>query len=107
MARFCGIVGYVSYEETRPGIYEDIVTERKYYGDVLNNKSRWEKTDHLNDDINISSEISILADAFAYQHFSEIKYVEFMGAKWLVVSALPERPRITLTLGGLYNGQQD
>lgn len=107
MARFCGMVGYLTTEETRPGIWEDIIVERKYYGNVLNNKSRWEKTDHLNDDINISSEISILADAFAYQHFSQIKYVEFMDVKWLVTSALPERPRITLTLGGLYNGQQD
>lgn len=107
MARFCGNVGYLTTEETRPGIWEDIITERKYYGDVVSNRSRWESNESVNDDINISSDISILADAFAYQHFSEIKYVEFMGAKWRVASATPDRPRITLTLGGLYNGQQD
>ena len=105
--RFCGKVGYLTTEETRPGIWEDIIVERTYRGDVLNNKSRWEKTEYVNDDIGITSDISILADAFAYQHFSQIKYVEFMGAKWCVNSATPERPRITLTLGGLYNGQQN
>lgn len=107
MARFCGKVGYLSTEETRPGIWEDIIVERTYRGDVIKNKSMWQGTEHVNDDININSDISILADAFAYQHFSEIKYVEFMGVKWRVTSAIPERPRITLTLGGLYNGQQD
>lgn len=107
MARFCGIVGYLTTEETRPGIWEDIITERKYYGDIVSNRSRWESTESVNDNINITSDISILADAYAYQHFSEIKYVEFMGAKWRVSSATPDRPRITLTLGGLYNGQQD
>lgn len=105
--RFCGKVGYLTSEETRPGIWEDIITERVYRGDVVNNRSKWEKTEYVNDDINITSDISILADAFAYQHFSEIKYVEFMGAKWRVISATPERPRISLTLGGLYNGQQN
>lgn len=107
MARFCGKVGYITTEETRPGIWEEIVVERTYRGDTIRNKSMWQSTESVNDDINISSDISILADAFAYQHFSEIKYVEFMGAKWKVTSATPERPRITLTLGGLYNGQQE
>ena len=107
MARFCGKVGYISTEETRPGIWEEIVTERTYRGDVVKNRTMWQSNDTVNDDINVSSDISILADAYAYQHFSEIKYVEFMGAKWKVTSASPERPRITLTLGGLYNGQQD
>lgn len=103
--RFCGKVGYVTTEETRPGIWEEVITERTYRGDVLNNNSHWENGEGINDNIEITSSISILADAFAYQHFSEIRYVELMGAKWKVKTATPERPRITLNLGGLYNGQ--
>ena len=105
MAKFCGKVGYVERVETAPGVWEDVVTERTYRGDTVRNKTTWIQTQGLNDDINVSSDISILADAYAYQHFSYIKYVEFMGAKWKVTSASPERPRITLTLGGLYNEQ--
>ena len=103
MARFCGNVGYIVREETAPGIWEDVVTERKYYGDIVKNKSNWKVLESLNDDINITSDISILADAYAYRNFSNIRYVEFMGAKWKVTSVTPDRPRITLTLGGLYN----
>lgn len=107
MARFCGKVGYIEREETSPGIWEDVVTERTYRGDVVRNKTMWQQSETLNDDLNVSSDVSILADAYAYQHFSYIKYVEFMGAKWKVTSASPERPRIILTLGGLYNEQQN
>lgn len=103
--KFCGNVGYVERQETTPGVWEDVVTERKYYGDVTKNRSAWQQSETLNDDINVTSDISILADAYAYQHFSYIKFVEFMGAKWKVTSITPDRPRITLTLGGLYNEQ--
>lgn len=103
--KFCGNVGYVERQETAPGVWEDVVTERKYYGDVTKNRSAWQQSGTLNDDINVTSDISILADAYAYQHFSYIRFVEFMGAKWKVTSIVPERPRITLTLGGLYNEQ--
>jgi hypothetical protein len=34
-----------------------------------------------------------------------MRYVEFMGAKWKVSSVdATKRPRLVLTLGGLYNG---
>lgn len=104
--KFCGKVGYVSTAETRPGIWEEQVTERTYRGDVGKNSTRWKNGVGVNDDIDLSSDLSIIADAYAYQHFSEIRYVKFMGAKWKVNSAVPERPRISLSLGGLYNGQQ-
>ena len=107
MARFCGTVGYAITEETRPGIWEEQIVERTYRGDVVKNNSSRISGEGLNDDIQISSDISIMADAFAYQNFAYIKYVDFMGAKWKVISVTPERPRITLTLGGIYNEQQN
>lgn len=105
--KFCGKVGYDITEETVPGVWEATIVERTYRGDVIKNRSSWQAGESINDDINVSSDISIMADAFAYQHFSNIRYVEFMGAKWKVTTVTPERPRITLTLGGLYNEQQD
>ena len=103
--KFCGKVGYAITEETSPGVWEPTIVERKYYGDVVKNRSSWQQGESINDDINLTPDISIIADGFAYQNFSYIRYVEFMGAKWKVTSVSPERPRITLTLGGLYNEQ--
>lgn len=105
MARFCGKVGYVRSVETSPGVWEDEVTERKYFGDATRIVRTLQTTDKLNDDINVSNQISIVADPFANQNFHWMKYVEFQGAKWKISSVEVSRPRLILTLGGLYNGQ--
>lgn len=106
MARWHGIVGYIETKETSPGVWKPETTERPYYGDVLSNSSRWTaSSDSTNDDLNINNQISIVADPFAYQNFHSIKYVEFMGAKWKVTSVnANQRPRLILTIGGVYNG---
>lgn len=106
MSKFYGKVGYVSTSETSPGVYEPTITERSYYGDRVRRVSRWDPNGQINDDININENIEILADEFAYENFQYIKYVVDMGAKWKVTSIEPNRPRLILSLGGLYNGEQ-
>lgn len=101
--RFYGLVGYSSTVETRPGVWvEDQIVERPYYGDVLKFTRRHQTVDKVNDDIEISNQISILADSYAYEHFSEIRYVVWMGVKWKVPTVEVERPRLRLTIGGVY-----
>lgn len=104
MAKFCGRVGYGFSEETTPDVYEDKITEVVYKGDVIRNARRWEQGTDINDNLNVNNQISIVADPYAYTHFFAIKYVEWMGAKWKVTNAEVQRPRIILTLGGVYNG---
>lgn len=106
MAKWYGKVGYVTTVETDPGIYEQKVTERPYSGDLLRNISKWVPSDSVNDNLDISNQISIVADPFAYQNFSSIKYVEFMNAVWEVSSIEVQYPRLILTVGGVYNGER-
>lgn len=104
MARFAGMVGYEIIEETSPGVYRPgCIVERLYKGDVLQNRKNTEPGQWLNDDININNEISIVADAYAYDHFYAMKYVVWMGTKWKVRSVEVERPRLILSIGGVYN----
>lgn len=113
MGRYYGKIGYAITTERmtddvipkHTGIFEEQIIEKYYYGDTTKFGSRRISNDELNDDIKITSAISILADAFAYQNFSHIIYAELMGVKWKVTQATPERPRILLTLGGEYNGE--
>ena len=106
MGKWYGVVGYAKPVEVKPGIWKDEITERKYYGDVTQHTSRWSASpDSTNDDLNINTQISIVADPFAYDNFQRMKYVEFMDAKWKISSIVPQRPRIILTVGGLYNGK--
>lgn len=104
MAKFFGKIGYVQTEETKPSVWEDRVTEREYFGDLIRNTRRLQSSSQLNDDINIANEISIIADPFAIQNFHAMRYVEFMGARWKITNVDVQHPRLILTIGGVYNG---
>ena len=103
MARFYGTVGYVVTGETVPGVWGEVVSERSYYGDVTKNTKRFQSTENLNDDIVVNNMISIVADPFAYEHFFAMKYVTWMGSKWKITNVEVQRPRLILTIGGVYN----
>lgn len=102
MAKYYGKVGYAETVETRPGVWEEQITEREYYGEVLRNSKRFENSESLNDNLNIANSISIVADPFAYQNFHTIRYVEYMGTKWKVSMVDVQYPRLVLTVGGVY-----
>lgn len=104
MAKYYGVIGYAESIETSPGVYKDQVTERMYFGDLLQNARSLNSSENLNDDINVANKISIVADPFAYDNFHSMKYVEFMGAKWKISKVEVQRPRLILTIGGVYNG---
>lgn len=105
MDKWYGKVGYSVTNETAPGVWTDKVTERHYYGDILQNSSRWSpSSEGTNDNLLVNTRISIVADPFAYQNFHHIKYCEFMGVNWEITNIEPKRPRLILTLGGVYNG---
>lgn len=102
MAKWFGSIGFAEIKETSPGVNKKVITERQYYGDVLRNTFRYQGADQVNDNVNISNEISIVSDLFAETHFHAIAYVEFMGSKWKVSNVEVARPRLKLTVGGLY-----
>ena len=104
MAKFYGIIGFAVSEETRPGVWTESVKERTYRGALTRTASRWEGTETLNDNVNITNQISIVADPFAYEHFSAIRYIKFLGAYWKVNNIDISYPRLNLTVGGVYNG---
>lgn len=105
MARFHGQIGYSIPYEAEPGIFKDQMVEKPYFGTVTQHTRRWEKGEGLNDDLTLENRLSILADDYAYQHCSGIKYVRWMNACWKVTSMKVERPRILLSLGGVWNGK--
>lgn len=104
MAKFYGAVGFTTNEETSPGIWEGVSTERKYSGNVIKNTNKWRSGEHLNDDIVINNRISIVADPYAFDNFFAMQYVCWMGVNWKIKNVEIERPRIILSIGGVHNG---
>jgi hypothetical protein len=108
MSRFYGDVGYGETVEVGAGVFEDTIVRRKHYGDVLRNARRSDfEGPKVNADITVSNTISIVADAYASEHFFAIRFVEWAGALWSVTEVVVERPRLLLRLGGPYNGPEN
>ena len=55
MAKFYGPIGYAVTEETTPGVWEDRISERMYFGELVRNTRRLQTADKLNDNINAVS----------------------------------------------------
>lgn len=103
--RFHGTVGYAETdEETAPGVWEPVIVEKNYYGDVIRSARRLESTTTLNDNVTLENSFSILADAFAYENFSKMRYVSWNGSNWTITNVEVRRPRLILTIGDLWNG---
>lgn len=103
MTKFFGEIGYGEPVEVSPGVWENQITERPYYGDILR-ESRTLNGDKVNHDITIDNSISILADEHVAKHFTKIKYVRWAGVCWTVTNVEVRPPRLILSLGSVYNG---
>lgn len=104
MAKFYGAIGYAETVETSPGVWQEQIVKRNYYGELVRNTRKLQTTsDQLNDNINIANEISIVADPYANEHFYSMRYVEFVGVKWKITNVEVQYPRLILTIGGVYN----
>jgi hypothetical protein len=102
--KWFGVIGFTETTETKPGVWKDQITKREYFGDMTRNTRRLQSADKVNDDIDISNEISIVSDPYANENFHSMKYAEFMGTKWKITSVEVQYPRLILTFGGEYNG---
>jgi hypothetical protein len=105
MAKFYGKIGYAQTTETAPGVHEEQITERVYSGDVTSDRRILRASeDGVNPGVSLGNSISVVADAFANEHYFAIRYVEWAGVKWTVQDVEVQHPRLILRLGEVFNG---
>ena len=104
MNKWYGNIGYADTKEVEPGIWEEQITVKPYFGDVISKVGKFQITSEVNDDKDVAVKLSIVADPYAENHFRSMRYVEMWGEKWKITSVEPARPRIILQIGGLWNG---
>ena len=104
MSKWFGKIGYAIQKETEPGIWEDKIVERDYYGDLLTDNRKRQTNNNVLDEITLSNMVSIIADPFAYNNCSCMAYAEIMGARWKISEVEVKQPRLNLAIGGVYNG---
>lgn len=104
MAKFHGKIGYAQTAETAPGVHEETIEERVYQGDVLQDRRLLVQGEGVNPNLTSGNSISIVADAYANEHYFAIRYVEWAGVRWTVQDVEVQHPRLLLRLGEVYNG---
>ena len=104
--KFFGVIGYGIPQEDSYGVVTNRHVEHMHYGDVTKVVSRNEPAQQVNDNIRLVNSFSIVMDAFITENFQYIKYIVFLGVKWAVTSVQkdPDRPRIIIEAGKVYNG---
>lgn len=106
MAKFYGAIGFADTIEAVPGVWDEPITIRPYYGDLIRNTRLLQNSGEVNDNVNIANQVSIVADPYAINNIYSMRYVEFAGAKWKITNVEVQYPRLILTVGGVYNGEQ-
>jgi hypothetical protein len=115
MARFSGRVGFAIATEKMTvddqgdsvgtGIFIDSITERNLKGDVITERMKYTGVpNRLNDDLRPLHRISLVSDPFLMENLATIKYVVLLGVRYSVTDIEVRRPRVILSLGGVYNG---
>lgn len=104
--KFYGKIGFAVTVDDGDGVHAPKLTAKPYAGDVLRLSRNKDSGEHINDGLRLNSQFSILMDPWFQDHFSSIKYIEFMNTKWTVESVELQYPRVLLTPGGIYHGDE-
>lgn len=104
MAKFHGVIGFGETQEVADGVWADAITTRAYFGDVVRNTVKLQESEFLSNDISVQNSISIMSDDYANEHLFAIRFVQWAGAYWDVISVEQLSPRLLLRLGGVYSG---
>ena len=102
--KYCGHIGFADTVEKSPGTWVEDIVEHPYYGDIVRKASRVDDSGYINEDINYSIEISIVADQYARNNIYQMRYALIDGVKWKINNVDPTAyPRLQLSIGGIYN----
>ena len=104
--KFYDAIGYAETVE-RPegsGIYEDVITEKKLFGDVLRNTRALEEEDKVNNDLTIGNRFSLMPGTFPDENFESIRYIKWKGRRYLIRQIEFAERRLIVTPGGVYSG---
>ena len=103
MSRYAGKIGFAVTEETYPGVWTPVITEKSVKGEVLRNAYRSTSGESVNDNITISNRISVIGNPYLFENFQFIKYITWLGTKWIVTNVEVQYPHLILDIGGVWN----
>lgn len=104
MAKFHGKVGIATTTESSPGVHTEVIVEVDCNGDILREARGYSKGESVNENLRLSNRFSIVYNDVTLRNLQFIRYVLYLGEKWIVTDIEVASPRLILTTGGIYNG---
>lgn len=104
MARYSGLVGYGQQVEVEPGVWDTEDKEVMMKGDLLRQNANIQDSG-INDTVSLNHRVSLIGDAYAFDNYYNMKWITVNGFKWTVSAIELQRPRLIVTLGGIWNGK--
>jgi len=104
MSRFWGSIGISRGPvETAPGVFKQNIEEVSVTGEMRQLHLRWPQAG-MREGLSAKHVLSVVTPEDSVIDFTEVVYIVWQSRKWSVTSIQYKRPRVELTLGGLYNG---
>ena len=107
MSRYSGRIGFAVTEETAPGVWTPMITEKPVKGEILRNSTRTTSGESINDNVTISNRISVLGNPYMFENFKFMKYITWRGTKWTITNKEIQGRRLILDIGGEWNEQDE
>lgn len=112
MAKFSGLVGYGTHVEIKPGVWENQEKTQMMKGDFLrqnasvaaSNRTSSMNTGKVNADVTLNHRVSLIGDAYSFDNYYNMKWIMIDGRKWGISDIEVQRPRLIVSLGGVWNG---
>lgn len=106
MAKYSGQIGFVMSieDKNKPGFWRDVVSKRRYYGDIDRHQFKNTNPNSINGEVTLSNTITVVADKYAIANLGYMKFIEYEGVSWSITNIDVKYPRLTIHIGGIYNG---
>ena len=102
--RTSGKLGYAESLEVRPGIWEDVITEHEFLGEVVQRTEAFSLADSVLPQYRTTTSVSVLSGGVDKENYSNLRYVTYMGNSWSISSVVLQPPRMIMYIGEVYNG---
>lgn len=103
MARFSGMIGF-GHTKKEHGITELVITERKLNGDIHDVSVNRDNGESVVGNLRPMHNVSVVIDSYVLENIPAIRYVTWMGTRWVPSNIKVSHPRLIIRLGEVYSG---
>ena len=105
--RYRDKIGFADQRRTAPGVFQEMIIERVYGGEIVKYSSHYESSATVNGVPKLRNQISVIGDPYILDNHAFIRYAWFHGVRHEVTSIEITDRRVILDLGDVYQDPEE